>query len=524
MAERAADWLAHRGGISRAALAIIGGALAVLALPPIYALPLLFLSLPLLLMLALTSRSRLAAFAVGWWFGVGYFAAGLYWVAIAFVVNQDVSDAAGPVAVAGLAVLLAIFPGLTTLAYKIATEKAALRGWRLPPAAHVLAFAVLWSIGEWLRGHLFTGFPWNLIGSVWGFAPVMMQSAALWGIYGLSLLSVILALAPLGYLLPASGARRWPLPVAALAVAAGLDGFGLWRLESASVQMVEGVRLRLVQANVPQEDKWSEDRLSDNFRRHLALSSAAGDRPVSHIVWPETAAPYYLNAEPSRRYLIADVVPAGGYVITGAPSLERTADDRYEIGNSLFVIDGKGEVRATYDKAHLVPFGEYLPLRGLLGAIGLNRFVPSLLDFTPGPGLVTLAAPGLPPFSPLICYEVIFPGAVARRDNPPDWLLNITNDAWYGISTGPYQHLVTARFRAVEEGLPVVRAADTGISAVIDPWGRTIAALGLARAGVIDADLPRKIERRTPFARLGDWSYLLILVIVSAAALKTVRP
>lgn len=524
MAERAADWLARRGGVSRAVLAVLGGALATLALPPIYALPLLLLSFPLLLLLALTSRGRLAAFAAGWWFGIGHFTTGLYWVAIAFVVNQDVSDAAGPVAVAGLAILLAIFPGLVALAYKIVAEEAVRRGRRFGPIGHALAFAVLWSLGEWLRGHLFTGFPWNLIGSVWGFAPVMMQSAALWGLYGLGLLTMTLALSPLGYLLPAPGGRRWMLPTAALTLAVGLLGFGLWRLATADPAVVAGVRLRLVQANVSQQDKWSEERLFDNFGRYLALSAAAGNPSPSLIVWPETAVPYYLNAEPARRYLIADVVPADGYVITGAPRLERLADGRYQVGNSLFVIDGRGAVRAAYDKAHLVPFGEYLPLRGLLGAIGLNRFVPSLLDFTPGPGLATLTAPGLPPFSPLICYEAIFPGAVARRDQPPDWLLNVTNDAWYGISSGPYQHLVAARFRAVEEGLPVVRAAGTGISAVIDPWGRTLASLGLARAGVIDADLPRKIERRTPFARLGDWSYLLILVIVSAAAFRSVRP
>lgn len=159
MAERAADWLARRGGVSRAVLAVLGGALATLALPPIYALPLLLLSFPLLLLLALTSRGRLAAFAAGWWFGIGHFTTGLYWVAIAFVVNQDVSDAAGPVAVAGLAILLAIFPGLVALAYKIVAEEAVRRGRRFGPIGHALAFAVLWSLGEWLRGHLFTGFP-----------------------------------------------------------------------------------------------------------------------------------------------------------------------------------------------------------------------------------------------------------------------------------------------------------------------------------------------------------------------------
>jgi apolipoprotein N-acyltransferase len=500
----------------RRAVAFLAGSLATLALPPVYATPILLLSFPLLMALAHTSRSTARAFAEGWWFGWAHYMTGLYWIAVAFVVNEDVNAAGGPVAVVWLSAVMAVYPGLVTAAYHKMKSLAEDHGRPVPPLAQVLIFAVLWSLSEYLRGHLFTGFPWNPIGSVWAFHPAAMQSAALWGVYGLGLITVVMALAPWSYI--SAAGRPYGSAVVAAGVLAGLAAFGFWRLGAASDAVVDGVRLRLVQANVSQNEKWQRDRLSENFIRHLDMSRAPSEPPVTHIIWPETAAPYFLNAEPSRRFLMAAVTPPGGYILAGALRLERFPDGGYELGNTLFAVDAQGAIRATYDKAHLVPFGEYMPFRNLLSAMGLERFVPGLSDFTPGPGLATVELPGLPPFSPLICYEIIFPAAVARRDSPPDWLLNITNDGWYGITSGPYQHLVTAQFRAVEEGLPAVRVAGTGISAVIDPWGRIKARLPLARAGVIDADLPRKIERRPLFARLGDWSYFIIIVIVSASA------
>lgn len=511
---------APRRAWTRRGLGFLAGGLATLALPPVYAVPVLLLSFPVLLALAHTSRTTANAFAEGWWFGLGHFMTGLYWIAVAFIVNEDVSAAGGPFAVGLLSGVLAFYPGLVTAAYHKLKSMVADHGHQLPPLAAVLAFAALWSLSEYLRGHLFTGFPWNPIGSVWAVHPAAMQSASLWGVYSLGLMTVVMALAPWGYMGVGmiSGRRHHGTVVVAAGLLLGLVTFGFWRLGSASDAVADGVRLRLVQANVPQNEKWQRDRLSENFIRHLNMSAAPARLPVTHIIWPETAVPYFLNSEPSRRFLMAEVTPPGGYILAGAPRLERFPDGGYDIGNTLFVVDDRGAIRASYDKAHLVPFGEYLPFRNLLSTLGLQRFVPSLMDFTPGPGLATVDVPGLPPFSPLICYEIIFPAAVARRDDRPDWLLNITNDGWYGITSGPYQHLAAAQFRAVEEGLPAVRVAGTGISAVIDPWGRIKAKIPLARAGFVDADLPRKIERHPLFARLGDWSYIIIIVIVSALA------
>lgn len=515
-------WLGARSPWRRRAMAFPAGVLATLALPPVHAVPVLLLSLPLLMLLAATARRPRQAFGDGWWFGFGHFLAGLYWIGIAFMVNEDVSDWAGVPAVIGVAAVMAAFPGLAALATRLFAAR--LDFSRLAHGvALAIAFAALWGVAEWLRGHLFTGFPWNLMGSVWAFSPALFQSASLWGSYGLSVVTVLIAVLPAAGLGRRTRAGRFGPLIASTVAVALLWAGGAWRLGGATDAAVPDIRLRIVQANVKQQEKWRRDRLSENFIRHLELSAKPARKPVTHIIWPETAVPYFLNEEVSRRFLIADVVPEGGFVITGAPRLEYEPDGTPVIANSLFVIDGLANVQASYDKSHLVPFGEYVPLRGLLGLLGLGRFVPSSIDFTPGPGPTVIDLEGLPSFSPLVCYEVIFPAAVVPRNARPDWILNITNDGWYGRSSGPYQHLVTAQFRAVEEGLPVVRAAGTGISAVIDGHGRIWHSLALGRSGFIDSDLPVKLESPTLFARAGDWSYFGLLAILVLLARRLSR-
>lgn len=498
----------------KAALAGLLGALATLALPPVHAFPAFFVAFSAFFLLLRTVDRKGAAFALGWAFGFGHFVTGFYWIAIAFFVNESVTDAAGPPAAAGVAAAMALYAAFAALGFHLMRRFA-----RGSVVAEILLFALLWSLGEWLRGHLFTGFPWNLSASIWAFSPAMLQSLALWGGYGLSLLTVLAATLPAASVL---GDRR-PVLVMLLGLGA-LYGGGLWRLSHDSGAMVPDVRLRLVQANVKQGEKWREDKLVENFMSYLRLSAEApqnpAERPVTHILWPETASPYFLNAEPAAREAIARILPRGGFLIAGAPGYERGADGEPRIGNSLFAIDDAGAVRASYDKAHLVPFGEYLPMRGFLMALGFERFVPGMLgrDFTAGPGPRTLRLPGTPSFSPLICYEVIFPGAVVDESERPGWILNVTNDGWYGQSAGPHQHLVAAQMRAVEEGLPVVRVAGTGISAVIDPYGNILKSLPLATRGFIDSDLPRMIENPPVFARSGDWSYFGLLFILAALA------
>jgi len=512
-------WFDKRKEWQRRSLCFVVGALSALALPPVYAFPLLFLCFPVLFLIVRTSPGPMSAFSTGWWFGLGHFAVGLYWIGIAFLVNEDVSNLGGPFAVGFLAGVLAFFMGFATLFFQLARNVLARSGWCLNAFGQVLLFALLWSVAEWLRGHLFTGFPWNLTGSVWAFWDAPLQTASLVGTYGLGLLTMVIMVAPVTFLMAGGPIVRFAPPICAAVLLGAMVAYGMDRVPAGGGPET-GVELRLVQANIDQRDKWRNDKVSDNFIRFLNLSRLPRRTPPDLIIWPETAVAYFLEREPSRRFLMADVIPEGSYILTGAPRIRRYADGTFKLWNSLHAIDHYGEVAATYDKVHLVPFGEYLPFRSVLEKVGLSQFVPSAFDFTPGVDFKTIKLPFLPSFSPLICYEIIFPGAVARDDNPPSWLLNVTNDAWYGISTGPYQHLVTARMRAVEEGVPVVRAAGTGISAVIDAYGRVQDSVGLDRTGVIDARLPDKVEKRTIYARIGDWSYLGLLFVFAVLLLS----
>jgi apolipoprotein N-acyltransferase len=508
---RLAHVLGSLTGWRRLLAAALCGALAAAALPPLYLFPLL---LPAFVaafwMLEGASGGRQAALA-GWAFGTGHFAAGLYWVGIAFLVDAERFGWAMPFAVAGLAAGLALFPALSFWFTWLARQRLRLSG-----PALVLAFAAAWLIGEGLRAWILTGFPWNLLGTVWAFAPAPLQLAAYGGVWLLSLITVIAAAAPA---LLADPARRSPRGLAVVALLVLLPalswGFGAWRLAGVPARgsdVVAEVRLRLVQPSIPQALKWRADRKAANLRLQAQLSLAPGYEDRTVIIWPETAVPYLLAAEPRLLEELADIVPPGGYLIAGAPRVERE-DPQGAIWNSLHALDGQGAIVATYDKVHLVPFGEYTPLRSLLG---LAKLTAGSRDFTAGEGLKSLALAGLPPFSPLICYEIIFPGAVKAAAGPaPRWLLNLTNDAWFGDSSGPYQHFASARLRAVEEGLPVIRAANNGISAVIDSYGRVIDRIDLNDRGILDAELPEAATVPTLYSYAGNLMYLIELLVTT---------
>ncbi len=486
------------------------GAVASAGLPPWGAVPLLipaFTGLVWLIDGSRQARAPLAAAALaGWWFGVGHFASGLYWVAEALLVDADSHAWLIPFAVGGLAAGLGLFPALAAALTRMVVGA----GWAVG-AGRVLAFAGLWTLVEWVRGWIFTGFPWHLVGTAWSGVDAMLQPAALFGIWGLSLLTVAAAAAPACL---ADGRRGHAvLAGSALALALAWTG-GLVRLAAApDADTVPGVRLRLVQASIPQRLKWLPELRAQHLATHVTLSlrpPVPGAPAPTHVIWPETAVPFLLLEDEAARAAAARAVPSGGLLITGTVR----ADGRGQAWNSLVAIDRTAAVVATYDKAHLVPFGEYAPLRGILP---LGKLIPG--DFVAGPGRVTLRLPGLPPASPLICYEAIFPSRVLAASDRPAWLLNVTNDAWFGAGAGPRQHLATARMRAVEEGVPLVRAANTGISAVVDPYGRVVARLGLGVAGVLDADLPRALGAVTPYGRLGDWW----LAILGAGLVPLVR-
>jgi apolipoprotein N-acyltransferase len=302
--------------------------------------------------------------------------------------------------------------------------------------------------------------------------------------------------------------------LSALALLAVIAAWGAWRVPAGPAPVQPGIVLRLVQANIEQTLKWDPAMRAEHLVRHLALSRAASATPPTHIIWPETAAPSFLDLDWQARREIADVTPAGGLMLVG--TLRGLVQDREvrQVWNSMQALDREGEIVGTYDKAHLVPFGEYVPLPSW---VPLRKLTAVSMDISTGPGPRTLDLPGLPPVGPMICYEVIFPGAVVDRANRPAWMLNLTNDGWFGISSGPYQHFAAARMRAVEEGLPLVRAAYTGISGVIDPYGRVLISLGLGKEGAIDAPLPQPLIE-TPFVRWGGLVLPFFLLIAVGLA------
>lgn len=493
-ASRIASHLRSRQGWRAGATAFGLGALGAAAFPPTHLVPVLALSLPGLLVIVESRRTLARGFWTAWAWGLGHFVAGLWWISNALLMESDRTIVAVlvPVAVPAISALLALF----------AAVPAVLAVQLFPPGwPRVSAFAGLWTLAEMARGVVLTGFPWNLMGSAWAFGSLPIQGAAWVGTYGLSLATVLLACLPL----------VWSRRAAAVggAILAGGLAFGLWRLWPEEPP-VQPVAIRIVQGNIAQGHKWREELRAAHFRHYLALTAAvpppraeAGEGQVV-VIWPETASPYLLASDDAARAFAARALPPSAVLIAGTPRLERLpqgSSPPVRVWNSLVAIDGSGEILGVYDKHHLVPFGEYVPLRWLLP---LETIVPGNLDFSAGPGPRTLALPGqdVPPFSPLICYEVIFPGNVTAPGERPRWLLNLTNDAWFGLSSGPFQHLAAARLRAVEEGLPLVRAANTGISAIFDARGRTVGRLGLGETGVLAAPLPGVLPA-TPFALAG---------------------
>jgi apolipoprotein N-acyltransferase len=347
-------------------------------------------------------------------------------------------------------------------------------------------------LADYARGHLLTGFPWILLGYAWSGVLPVLQMTSIAGIYGLTLVTAVAACLPAS-LEEKSNSARFAF-AASFILFAFAGGWGEFRLQTTTLEVVPDVRVRLVQPNVDQEKKWQQSTRERDFNKLIDLSAAKGEKPVTHIFWPETASTYYLGEDSLRRNEIAANLLTPAHVMTGVIRRAVDKDGVTHFYNSLVAVDGEGRLVAGYDKAHLVPFGEYMPLRKY---IPLRTLAASGADFTPGLGPQTLRVSGLPPFSPLICYEAIFPGNVADPNDRPDFMVNITNDGWYGHTSGPYQHFAIARIRAIEEGMPLLRIANTGISGVIDPLGRIEKRLGVGRQGFIDSDLPKALPSTT---------------------------
>ena len=447
-----------------------------------------FVALALVEIAWATSARR--AMLLGWVAGAAQFALVMSWIVEPFLVNVAVHGWMAPFALVlmagGMALFWAVPAGL---------------GWAMArsPAGRIASVAALLLAAEILRGVLFTGFPWAMLGHVLIDTP-MAQLASIGGAPLLS--ALVLALAAL-LALGLSALRKRPRRSGAALLAVLVMGGGAWfwgqaRL-AAPVAMTD-TRVRIVQANIPQRLKWQPDLVSDHFIAHLDLS--AGEEPVGLVLWPETAAPFFLDAPGTGLQAIADAAQAP--VLLGIDRRSRSETGALRYHNSAALIDAQGRVGAVYDKHHLVPFGEYVPLVGAwsedLGLAGLAARVLSGYSPGPGPRLMDLGDAGR--VLPLICYEAIFARSL-RGVERPDWVAHLTNDAWFGALMGPQQHLAQTRLRAIEYGLSILRAANTGISAAIDPYGRLIESLDLDQRGAFVVPVPRALPP-TPYARMGD--------------------
>ena len=485
-------------GWKRAAIAFAAGVLSALAMAPFNAWPILFLTFPILVWLidgaaAGKWRGVPAAALSGFCFGFGYFVPGLYWTGYAFFVDAPTFAWLSPFAVLGLPAYLALYPALGFAVARLLWTR---------DASRILALAIALTVSEWLRGHLLTGFPWNAYGYALSEPLALAQIASVIGLWGMTFLAVAIFASPAVLIEGKSRRRPWIAPVAALATLLALGVFGVVRLSLLPTKMVSHVKLRIMQPNLQQDVKFNYSAKQQVMQKYLALSDRAsgpqstGVRDASILIWPESAFPFFLTREADAMAQIADLLPKGTVLITGAVRMPDDARPGVPVTrayNSIYVIDHDGSVLSVYDKTHLVPFGEYLPFQNLMERLGFTQLTKVQGGYIPGTRRRPLDIPNAPRALPLICYEAIFPGNVADRDDRAGWIVNLTNDGWFGISTGPYQHLQQARLRAIEEGLPVVRAANTGISAVIDPMGRIVAQLGLGIEGVLDANLPAAI-------------------------------
>jgi apolipoprotein N-acyltransferase len=515
-------------GWRRRAIAFGSGAVGALAMPPFALFPLMIAPMSVAVWLIDGSADRgdkrwtvaglRAAFGAGWWLGFGYFTAGLWWVGAACLVDADRFVWALPLGVVALPAALAFFPAFGLTLARVLWSSG-------PRRVFALAFGV--GLSEWARGILFTGFPWNDLGMSLGANLTLAQVASLIGLHGLTFLAIAIFAAPATLCRVGLGRLALaPTIFAALALSL-IACFGVLRLDAPPSATVPGAQLRVIQPNVSQGPSFAPENKNAILRRYFALSGrslsekALGLHGVSHLIWPESAFPFILSRDAQALGDIADFLGGGVTLVTGAARVEMNGAGGPAYYNSIEVLDGRGLARERYDKQHLVPFGEYVPFERWLERMGITQFVQIPGGFSPGLGARVLKVPGLPAATPLICYEAIFPIEIgdafsgARRSG---WLLNLTDDAWFGLTPGPYQHYAQARLRAIELGLPLVRAANSGISAAVDGLGRETAFAPLGAEGVLDFELPKPLPP-TFQSRFGSLGAALIAVALLGLSL-----
>jgi apolipoprotein N-acyltransferase len=516
--------LASLAGWTRRIVAFALGALSVLAVAPVFAWPVLFVTLPVFFLLLhdeSESNNRLSlstlwrAALTGWWFGFGYFLTGLHWIIEPFLVEPEKHAWLVPFAITllpgGLALFYALAAGLARLIW--------VPGWR-----SAFPLAASFGIAEWLRGTIFTGFPWNPLGHGLTGNDLTLQWSSVVGVNGLTILTVIIYSLPMMLAVSLISQRTTVRTVLiASLIGAGFLAVGLVygvQRQALTIAMQPGIQLRLVQPAIPQSEKWAPGNQRAIFDQLLLQSkqngngNADGLAGTTHVIWPESAIPFLLLRTPQALKEIAELLPAGTTLITGASRIKAGGDNETgerQTFNSLLAFDSRANLIAQYDKQHLVPFGEYLPFQSILEGFGLRQLTRLRGGFTPGRSERFMALPGTPSFAPLVCYEGIFSGDVVTSVQRPEWLLIVTNDAWFGAWAGPRQHFHHARIRAVEEGLPIIRVSNNGISAAIGPTGKLQARLDVNVRGTLDVELPGLLPP-TIFARVGNVAFWILLV------------
>lgn len=491
-------------------LAFAAGVIGSYAMAPTSLWPLIFISLSFFYVLYAQGLSAWGAALLGFFHALGYFMSGLWWIGNALLVDGNEFAWVWPISVIGLPTLLALFSGVAAgCAFIIAPPRTA-RGF--------IVLVLCLSLAEWVRGHIFSGFPWNMAGYAWGDILPMAQAASLFGIYGLSALTIFWAtLGGYLYIARSPALNKTALLIVAGATLVGCFAYGALRLKNNPTTYDDSMQFQIVQPNIKQDMKWDPAEIVENFEQHLKLSTrqpASGDAPVTVILWPETAVPPVMTDNETARDRIAAAIkthPDKTYLVSGI--LERTEDPdgRRRYHNSLGVFTADGKMENVYSKTHLVPLGEFIPFQDWIPIKPVVEFS----GFEPGNGPSNISFGDIPTFSPLICYEIIFSGDVvdSHANEQPRWIAAVTNDAWYGISAGPHQHFQHAVFRSIEQGLPTARSANTGISGLTDSYGRVLSSIGLYEEGVILSPLPQKSQNATLFSRVGNSLYFAGILV-----------
>lgn len=521
-------------GWRRFVMLLVAGAIGGLSVPPFYFLPTLFLTLPLLVWALDGAELKRGwrrlfgpAFRIGFAYGLGYFLVAFHWLGAAFFVAGGTAMLIlMPFAMLALAALIALFWGIgAALAHLFWSHGP----WR------IVTLATFLTLAEWARGHFSSGFPFDLIGYAFAANDEMSQLASVIGVYGLTAMGLLLALTP-ALIWPADERRltRRLVPFfLALLVIAGQVGYGHYRLATTTIGKAPAVKLRLVQPMVLEQADWTAAKPADIITKLLDLTTGktSPDDPgvagADQIIWPESALPFFLSDYPDALARIGRMLPANALLLTGAPREEYDAEatgtsDTPPAFNSLIAVNHRGEIVASYDKSHLVPFGEYLPFPRFFDLFGLKQFVPGATGWQPGTGKRLMTLPNGPAFLALICYEAVFSGDLGRDIGQAAYILNITNDAWFDGSIGLAQHADHARLRAVEEGMPLVRVANSGITEVVDPLGRVVASLPPEQQGVLNVTPPGKLGG-TVFSRLRYWPLLIAVLIGLGIAIWSSR-